>query len=33
MFPSGQFVKDVPKLNYNGLPSWQRLVVGEGWKL
>jgi hypothetical protein len=33
MFPSGKFVKGVPKLNFNGLPSWQRLIVGEGWTL
>jgi hypothetical protein len=34
IFPAGQFVQGVPKLNYNGLPStWQRLIVGEGWTL
>jgi hypothetical protein len=33
MFPSGRFDEDVPHINYNGLPSWQRLIVGEGWTL
>jgi hypothetical protein len=34
MFPTGQFVKGVPQLNYNGLPStWKRLIVGRGWTL